>query len=61
MGFFQKISSSKTAVSVPQTYKTQLFDFVNNYVPLSNGQTRLYRELREAVPIIDAAILKTVR
>ncbi len=61
MGFFQKISSAKTAVSVPQTYKPQLFDFVNNYVPLSNGQTRLYRELREAVPIIDAAILKTVR
>lgn len=61
MGFFKKISSAKTAVSVPQTYKPQLFDFVNNYVPLSHGQTRLYRELREAVPIIDAAILKTVR
>lgn len=61
MGFFKKISSAKTAVSVPQTYKPQLFDFVNSYVPLSNGQTRLYRELREAVPIIDAAILKTVR
>ncbi len=61
MGFFKKISSAKTAVSVPQTYKPQIFDFVNNYVPLSNGQTRLYRELREAVPIIDAAILKTVR
>ena len=61
MGFFKKISSAKTAVSVPQTYKPQIFDFVNSYVPLSNGQTRLYRELREAVPIIDAAILKTVR
>ncbi len=61
MGFFKKISSAKTAVSVPQTYKPQIFDFVSNYVPLSDGQTRLYRELREAVPIIDAAILKTVR
>ena len=61
MGFFKKISSAKTAVSVPQTYKPQIFDFVNSYVPLSNGQTRLYRELREAVPIIDSAILKTVR
>ena len=61
MGFFKKISSARTAVSVPQTYKPQIFDFVNSYVPLSNGQTRLYRELREAVPVIDAAILKTVR
>ncbi len=61
MGIFKKISSAKTAVSVPQTYKPQIFDFVNSYVPLTHGQTRLYRELREAVPIIDAAILKTVR
>ncbi len=61
MGFFKKISSAKTAVSVPQTYKPRLFDFVDNYVPLSNGQTRLYRELREAVPLIDSAILKIVR
>lgn len=61
MGFFKKISSAKTAVSVPQTYKPQIFDFLNSYTPLSDGQTRLYRELREAVPIIDAAILKTVR
>lgn len=61
MGFFKKISSAKTAVAVPQTYKPQIFDFVNSYVPLSDGQTRLFRELREAVPIIDAAILKTVR
>lgn len=61
MGFFKKISSAKTAVSVPQTYKPRLFDFVDSYVPLSNGQTRLYRELREAIPVIDAAILKIVR
>ncbi len=61
MGIFKKISSAKTAVSVPQTYKPNVFDFVNSYVPLTHGQTRLYRELREAVPIIDAAILKTVR
>lgn len=61
MGFFKKISSAKTAVSVPQTYKPSPFDFMENYSPLSNGQTRLYRELREAIPVIDAAILKLVR
>ena len=52
MGFFKKISSAKTAVSVPQTYKSQPFEFIENYVPLSNGQTRLYKELREAIPIL---------
>ncbi len=61
MGLFKRKSSTGTAVSVPQTYKPQIFDFISSYVPLSDGQTRLYKELREAVPIIDAAILKTVR
>ena len=61
MGFFKKISSAKTAVSVPQTFKSQPFEYIENYVPLSNGQTRLYKELREAIPIIDAAVFKIVR
>lgn len=61
MGFFKKISSAKTAVSVPQTLKSQPFEYIENYVPLSNGQTRLYKELREAIPIIDAAVFKIVR
>lgn len=34
---------------------------IDRYSPLSNVETRLYSELREAIPIIDAAILKTVR
>ncbi len=37
------------------------FSTLNNYIPLSGGQYSLYTSLREAVPIIDAAILKTVR
>lgn len=61
MGIFRKLSTEKTAVSTPQTYRTNPFSFVDTYVPLSNPQTRLYRELREAVPIIDAAIYKIVR
>lgn len=61
MGFFKKFSSAKTAVSVPQTYRPQPFSFIESYTPLSNGQTRLYKELREAIPIIDAAIFKIVR
>ncbi len=46
---------------MPQTYKEEPFSFLKSYVPLSNGQTRLYKELREAVPVIDAAIYKLIR
>lgn len=34
---------------------------LDSYIPLGGNQTRLYYALREAVPIIDAAIFKTVR
>ena len=37
------------------------FSELCRYQPLSPMQMRLYQSLREAVPIIDAAILKTVR
>lgn len=61
MGLFKKISSAKTAVSTPQTYKQNPFNLLDSYVPLGNAQTKLYRELREAVPVLDAAIYKIVR
>lgn len=34
---------------------------MDRYVPLSQGEAELYRAIREAVPIVDAAILKLVR
>ena len=37
------------------------FGALGGYVPLNNGEIRLYREIREAVPIIDAAIIKLIR
>lgn len=37
------------------------FWVLQRYAPLSRAQLRLYTALREAVPIIDAAICKTVR
>ena len=33
----------------------------DGYVPLHGGETALYRSIREAVPIVDAAILKLIR
>lgn len=61
MGIFKKLSSTKTAVSAPQTYKSTPFDLLGSYTPLSTMQNSLYRELREAIPIIDAAIYKIIR
>ena len=38
-----------------------LLPFKENYLPQSSGELRLYRALREGVPIIDAAIGKLLR
>lgn len=37
------------------------FGTLEGYVPLSQGEVRLYRAIREAVPIVDAAIMKLIR
>ena len=61
MGIFKKLSSAKTAVTAPQTYRRNPFDRLDSYIPLADVQNSLYRELREAVPVLDAAIYKIVR
>lgn len=37
------------------------FGMLDNYVPLGGGDVRLYRAIREAIPVLDAAVLKTIR
>ena len=37
------------------------FGALGGYVPLGGGDTALYRTIREAVPVVDAAICKLVR
>lgn len=37
------------------------FSELDQYVPLRNGELELYRAIREAVPVVDAAISKLVR
>ena len=37
------------------------FGMLSGYVPLGGAETRLYREIREAVPIVDAAVTKLIR
>ena len=37
------------------------FGMLGDYVPLSRGEAQLYRAVREAVPVVDAAIWKLIR
>ena len=37
------------------------FGVLDGYTPLRNGEIELYRTIREAVPIVDAAIMKIIR
>ena len=50
------------AAQAVQTARRDMpFTELNSYVPLAAGQRRLYDALREAVPLIDAAICKILR
>ncbi len=42
-------------------YKRHPFSLLDSYSPLKKGEMELYATLREALPIVDAAISKTVR
>jgi hypothetical protein len=39
----------------------QPFGILDGYVPLRTGETRLYRAVREAIPVVDAAVYKLIR
>ena len=62
MKWFEK---KKPAWKPPQVqlrdWERHPFGVLDQYVPLRSGELTLYRSIREAVPIIDAAIWKMVR
>lgn len=62
MKWFEK---KKPASKPPQVqlrdWERHPFGVLDQYVPLRNGEITLYRSIREAVPILDAAIWKLVR
>ena len=37
------------------------FGAMRGFVPLGGGEERVYREMREAIPVLDAAVVKMVR
>lgn len=54
--------SVSEAVSVPQTgNKTHPFSRLGSFFPQPEGDIRLFSDLRQAVPVIDAAVMKLVR
>lgn len=55
---FQQID---TAAAVQTASKNHPFYRIGTYIPGSSADMELYRSLREAIPIIDAAIFKIVR
>jgi len=63
MGFlrFQKKEAAKPAAVQLRDVRRHPFGILDGYVPLRNGELRLYRAVREAVPVVDAAIYKLVR
>ncbi len=63
MGLFKnrKIPASRVSMPVVQAANRHPFGAIDSYVPLGAPQHRLYKALREAVPVIDAAIFKLVR
>ena len=58
----------KKQAAVPKPLEVQLrnserhpFGMLGDYVPLRKGEMKLYRAVREAVPVVDAAIYKLIR
>ena len=63
MGFWERKKTPKGAETAVQLSRSGIhpFGILDGYVPLGQGEIRLYRAIREAVPVVDAAILKLVR
>ncbi len=62
--FFRKKPPQEPAASAtPQLRRgsEQPFGMLQSYVPLQRGETRLYRAIREAIPVVDACIYKIIR
>ena len=58
MGLFSKRNKKEPAAvqMLPAAYRSHPFSAISSYQPLSGCEIELYESLREAVPIIDAAI-----
>lgn len=61
MGIFKrKENGGKEQVQL-RSRESHPFGVIGDYVPLRNGEIKLYRAIREAVLLVDAAIVKIIR
>lgn len=56
----KKPERTETAVQIREGERHP-FGLLDSYVPLNQSELGLYRAIREAVPIVDAAVMKLVR
>ena len=57
----KEASGAVAAVCQLRSGDTHPFGAMRGFVPLGGGEERIYRELREALPVLDAAVEKLVR
>lgn len=61
MGIFKRNRGQAQVRAQLRNGQRHPFGILDSYVPLGGGEVRLYRAIREALPIVDAAIVKLVR
>ena len=61
MDWKRKKKAGPVAVCQLRSGETHPFGALRGCVPLGTGEERVYRQLREAVPVVDAAVGKLVR
>lgn len=61
MKWKKKATNSVAALCQLRNGREHPFGALRGYVPMNVGEERVYRELREAIPVLDAAVGKLVR
>ena len=61
MKWKKKDRAAAAAVCQLRDGRVHPFGALRGYIPLGTGEERIYRELREAIPVLDAAVGKLVR
>lgn len=61
MKWKRKATNSVAALCQLRNGREHPFGALRGYVPMNVGEERVYRELREAIPVLDAAVGKLVR
>lgn len=61
MGIFKKPRAEPGRCAQLRSAEKHPFGVLSGYVPLGGGDIRLYRAIREAVPVVDAAVMKVIR